>query len=198
KDPAKRFQNIDEFETALTASIVPARNATLADAMETDLRRAGQNLHALVHRGVEKARPAVPVVVSFTQSAAKKARLGALDAFAFCGAYYRRWLGFSPRAQAVTASVVVGFLLVGVAAFARGSKKSYASNATPASAVASIAPTESANEAVAPSGAPEVAGDAEAVKAQAVDLSSKLGVTPEAEQQRCRACASNAFKFALH
>jgi class 3 adenylate cyclase/cell division protein FtsN len=179
KDPAKRFQNIDEFETALTASIVPARNATLADAMETDLRRAGQNLHALVHRGVEKARPAVPVVVSFTQSAAKKARLGALDAFAFCGAYYRRWLGFSPRAQAVTASVVVGFLLVGVVAFARGSKKSYASNAAPASEVASIAPTESANEAVAPSGAPEVAGDAEAVKAQAVDLSSKLGVAPE-------------------
>ena len=186
KDPAKRFQNIDEFETAMTASIVPPRNASLADVMETDLRRAGQNFHALMHRGVEKARPAVPVVVRFAQSATKKAQiaekkilLGARDALAYCGAYYRSWLGFSPKAQAVTASVAVGFLLVGVVAFARGSKKSYASNATPASSVASLAPNDGASEAVAPSGAPIVAGDAETVKAQPVDLSAKLGVAPE-------------------
>jgi cell division protein FtsN len=188
KDPAKRFQTIDEFDAALAISIAPVKTpSSLADAMETDLRRAGHNIHALVHRGVEKARPAVPVVVRLAQNAAREARrlelnarYGARDAFAFCGAYYRRWLGFSLKAKAVTASVAIGFLLVGVVAIARGSKQSYASTAVPAAAVASLAPGDSANEAVAPSGAPEIASDGEAVKSQPVDLSVKLGVAPEA------------------
>ncbi len=185
KDPAKRFQSVDEFDAALAASIAPAKAATLADAMETDLRRAGHNLNALVHRGVEKARPAVPVVVSAAHKAAKaaqraelKARDGAVDAFQYCGAYYRRWLGFSRKTQAVTASALAGFLLLGVVAFARSSKKTYASNA-PVTA-ASAAPSEGTNEALAPTGAPMVPGDAETVKAQPVDFSEKLGVGPAA------------------
>jgi hypothetical protein len=181
KDPAKRFQSVDEFDAALAASIVPAKAATLADAMETDLRRAGQNLNALVHRGVEKARPAVPVVVSAAHKAAKaaqraelKARDGAIDVFQYCGAYYRRWLGFSRKTQAVTASALAGFLLLGVVAFARSSKKTYASNAPVAAAT--VATSEGTNEAVAPAGAPMVPADAETVKAQPVDFSEKLGV----------------------
>ena len=152
KDPAKRFQSVDEFEIALEASIAPPRTASLADAMETDLRRAGQNIHALVNRGVEKARPAVPVVVQFTrqlgrasQQAGLKVRHELREAFVFCGAYYKRWLGFSTQTQAVTASLAIGFLLAGVVVFARGSHNSYASDAA-RSKIRHQRPTVSAGE----------------------------------------------------
>jgi len=98
--------------------------------------------------------------------------------FQYCGAYYRRWLGFSRKTQAVTASALAGFLLLGVVAFARSSKKTYASNAPVAAA--SVAQNDGTNEAVAPAGAPVVLADAEAVKAQPVDFSEKLGVAPAA------------------
>ena len=185
KDPARRFQTVDEFEAAVEASIAPPRSASLADAMETDLRRAGQNIHALVNRGVEKARPAVPVVVQFTQDlrraaqrAELKARYQLRDAFVFCGSYYRRWLGFSSSTQAITASVAIGFLLAGVVVFARSSHNSYASSPAPIEASPSAAAV-SAAELVAPQRAPAVTADADEVKTEQVDLGEKLGVAPE-------------------
>jgi class 3 adenylate cyclase len=188
KDPAKRFQTIDEFEAAVERSVASPKVVSLADAMETDLRRAGQNMQALVHRSVEKARPAVPVVVEFTQSVSRaaqrmelKARYKMRDGLAMCSGYYRRWLGFSTKAQALTASAAVGFLLVGVVAFARSGKNTYASDAAP---VAVSAPGSSnaavgGREDLAPAGAPVVNADADSVKTEQVDLSAKLGVSPE-------------------
>jgi serine/threonine-protein kinase len=188
KDPAKRFQTIDEFELALEASVAPARNASLADAMETDLRRAGQNIHALMNRGVEKARPAVPVLVAYSQNLRRAAQRAELktryqlrDAAVRCGRYYKSWLGFSTRTQAVTASVAIGFLLAGVVVFARSSHKSYANN--PASVESSAAATQARESAepLAPQGAPAVSLVAEGVKTEQVDLSEKLGISADAD-----------------
>jgi serine/threonine protein kinase len=188
KDPAKRFQTVDEFEAALAASIAIPRAASLADAMETDLRRAGQNIHALVSLGVERARPAVPVVVAFTQNARRaterfelKARYKVRDAFVHFGALYRRWLGFSSKGQALAASMAVGFLLVGVVAFARGSRKSYASDAAPVPAAATAVSTGKPVEASQLGAAKAPVDDSASVQTETVDLSSKLGVTEESD-----------------
>lgn len=190
KDPAKRFQSVDEFEYALAASMAPARSASLANAMETDLRRAGQNIHALMSLGVQKARPAVPVVVAFTQNAKRaterfelRTRYKLRDGFVHFGGMYRRWLGFTSKGQAATASLAVGFLLVGVVAFARSSRNSYASAPVPAAAasVAPMAASANPSETLLPVAMNVPAETSAGVRTETVDLSSKIGVTEESD-----------------
>jgi serine/threonine-protein kinase len=183
KDPAKRFQSIDEFEAALNASVAAPLTASIADAMETDFRRASQNIHALVTKGVDKARPAVPVVVRTSENMQRwlareglKARYQVRDAAVYCGGFYRRWMGFSTRGQAVTATVAVGFLLVGATAFAlSSSKKSYAAGAT--------APVAAASPSAGATAGPQngAAAPADGVRTEQVDFASKMGVTQESD-----------------
>jgi hypothetical protein len=186
KDPAKRFQSIDEFEAALNASVAAPLTTSLADAVETDFRRASQNIHALVTKGVDRARPAVPVVVRASGNVQRwvareglKARYQVRDAFVYCGGFYRRWMGFTTRGQAITATVAVGFLLVGATALALASKKSYAAPALLSVAASganlSASPQNEANVAAAPE------SSTDGVHTEPVDFASKIGVAQESD-----------------
>jgi serine/threonine protein kinase/class 3 adenylate cyclase len=139
KDPAKRFESVDALLAAVESPAPQANPLSIAAAIGPDLRRAATEISHVVHLGVEKARPAVPVIAKFARDAQHAAVRATVAARVQTRKTARKVSTFdwnslkrSRSGQAVTASLLSGFLLVGVVAVARGSRTGYANNSVPA------------------------------------------------------------------
>ncbi len=193
KDPAKRFESVDALLAALESPAPHANSVSIAATIGPDLRRAANEISHVVNLGVEKARPAVPVIAKF----AREAQSAAVRATVAAGVHTRKtakkvssfdWrsLMHSRSGQAVTASLLAGFLLVGVVAVARGSRTGYASNpvsaaivttstqspnADPSAPIAGAATSDTPSDTVSP-----LTGPSANVGTEQVDLSKGFGV----------------------
>ena len=143
KNPSKRFESVDALLAALEPPAPHTHSVSIAAAIGPELRRAANEISHVVNLGVEKARPAVPVIAKFARAvqhtalrATVAARVQTRESAKKFSAFDWNSLKHSRSGQAVTASLLSGFLLVGVVAVARGSRSGYANNSAPA-AVAS-------------------------------------------------------------
>ncbi len=183
KDPALRFESVDALEAALAAPAAAHAPVSIAATIAPELRRAASEISHAITLGVEKARPAVPAIAGFARNAqyaavraTALARGHALRATTKVSTFDWASLKRSRSTQAVTASLLSGFLLVGVVAVARGSRSANANNssAAVAPAAAVVAPTSTQP---ATSGATDsFAGAAQdAATSPSTDSSSSVG-----------------------
>lgn len=185
KDPAKRFESVDALLAAVESPAPQANARSIAAAIGPDLRRAATEISHVVNLGVERARPAVPVIAKFARDAQHAAvratvaaRLQTRKTARKVSTFDWNSLKRSRSGQAVTASLLSGFLLVGVVAVARGSRTGYTNHSVPAALAA--ASTQSPN-AVPPAGI-TIAETADPTPADAVATSSDPSTNVGTEQ----------------